>query len=123
VADATEIAPMVDGVFMVYTVGKIGRGVLKRAKSSLENVDAKVLGVILNNVKPEAGPEYFKYHSGHYYGYEEAHERRSDEKKRWIARLRELPRGGKVVRTAAVLSALALMLAGIFWKDLLGLLP
>jgi len=30
------------------------RGVLKRAKSNLDNVDAKVLGVVLNNVKPEA---------------------------------------------------------------------
>ncbi|MCK7503745.1 MAG: hypothetical protein MZV70_06250 [Desulfobacterales bacterium] len=29
---------------------------LKRAKSNLDNVEAKVLGVVLNNVKPEAGP-------------------------------------------------------------------
>jgi len=68
VADATEIAPLVDGVIMVYTVGKIGRGVLKRAKSTLDNVDAKALGVILNNVKPETGPEYLRYHTQHYYG-------------------------------------------------------
>ena len=68
VADATEIAPMVDGVIMVYTVGKIARGVLKRAKSSLDNIDAKVLGVILNNVKPEVGPDYFKYNTQYYYG-------------------------------------------------------
>jgi uncharacterized protein involved in exopolysaccharide biosynthesis/Mrp family chromosome partitioning ATPase len=52
VADATEIAPHVDGVVLVYTVGRISRGVLKRAKSTLDNVDARVLGVILNNVKP-----------------------------------------------------------------------
>jgi tyrosine-protein kinase Etk/Wzc len=68
VADATEIAPWMDGVFLVYTVGKIGRGVLKRAKSTLDNVDAKVLGIVLNNVKPEAGPDYFRYHSHYYYG-------------------------------------------------------
>ncbi len=123
VADATEIAPMVHGVFLVYTVGKIGRGVLKRAKSSLENVDAKVLGVILNNVKPEAGPEYFKYHSGHYYGYEEAHERRSRENKGWITRLRDWLQAGKLVRAAVFLSALVLMLVGIFWQELVGLLP
>ena len=52
----------------MYTVGKIARGVLKRAKSSLDNVDAKVLGVILNNVKPEVGPDYFKYNTQYYYG-------------------------------------------------------
>ncbi len=70
VADATEIAPLMDGVLLVYTVDRIGRGVLKRAKSTLDNVEARVLGVILNNVKPEAGPDYFRYHSHYYYGAE-----------------------------------------------------
>jgi len=69
VADAPEIATLVDGVFLVYKVGKIGRGVLKRAKSNLENVDAKLVGIILNNVKSEEGPEYYRYHSHYYYGY------------------------------------------------------
>lgn len=68
VADATEVSTLVDGVVLVYTVGKIGRGVLKRAKTSLDNVGGKVVGVILNNVKPEAGPDYFKYHTQYYYG-------------------------------------------------------
>lgn len=68
VADATEVSTLVDGVVLVYTVGKIGRGVLKRAKTSLDNVGGKVVGVILNNVKPEAGPDYFKYHTQCYYG-------------------------------------------------------
>lgn len=68
VADATEISSLVDGVLLVYTVGKIGRSILKRAKVSLDNVDANVMGVVLNNVKPEAGPDYFKYHTQYYYG-------------------------------------------------------
>jgi len=68
VADATEVATLVDGVLMVYTVGKIGRGVLKRAKVTLDNVGGKVIGIILNNVRPEAGPDYFKYHTQYYYG-------------------------------------------------------
>jgi len=68
VADATEVATLVDGILLVYTVGKIGRGVLKRAKTSLDNVGSKVVGIILNNVKPEAGPDYFKYHTQYYYG-------------------------------------------------------
>ncbi|MCP3953138.1 MAG: AAA family ATPase [Desulfobacterales bacterium] len=68
VADATEISTLVDGILMVYTVGKIGRGVLKRAKVNLDNVGGKVVGIILNNVKPEAGPDYFKYHTQYYYG-------------------------------------------------------
>jgi len=77
VADATEVATLVDGVVMVYTVGKIGRGVLKRAKTSLDNVGGKVVGVILNNVKPEAGPDYFKYHTQYYYGPEKDEQRAS----------------------------------------------
>jgi succinoglycan biosynthesis transport protein ExoP len=68
VADATEISTLVDGVLLVYTVGKIGRGVLKRAKTSLDNVGGNVVGIILNNVRPEAGPDYFKYHTQYYYG-------------------------------------------------------
>ena len=68
VADASEISTLVDGILLVYTVGKIGRGVLKRAKASLDNVGGNVVGVVLNNVKPEAGPDYFKYHTQYYYG-------------------------------------------------------
>lgn len=68
VADPCEIAPHVDGVILVYTVGRIARGILKRAKATLDNVDANVVGVILNNVKPEVGPDYFKYHTYYYYG-------------------------------------------------------
>ena len=48
--------------------GKIGRGVLRRVKSNLENVDAKLTGVILNKIKSDAGPEYYQYHSYYYYG-------------------------------------------------------
>jgi len=77
VADATEVATLVDGVLMVYTVGKIGRGVLKRAKTSMDNVGGKVVGVILNNVKPEAGPDYFKYHTQYYYGHDKEEQRAS----------------------------------------------
>ena len=42
VADASDIASLTDGVILVYMTGKIGRGVLKRVKANLENVDAKI---------------------------------------------------------------------------------
>ena len=63
-------ATLADGVILVYMAGKIGRGVLRRVKSNLENVDAKLTGVILNKVKSDAGPEYYQYHSYYYYGSE-----------------------------------------------------
>jgi len=98
VADATEIAPLMDGVFMVYTVGKIGRGVLKRAKSNLDNVDAKVYGIILNNVKPEAGPEYFKYHSQHYYGPEGTTGHQKRKFKKWLQKFRIPLTKGRIIK-------------------------
>jgi tyrosine-protein kinase Etk/Wzc len=60
VADAFEVAPEVDGVILVYEVGRIGRGILHRAKVQLENVNSNVLGVILNNVKPDVAPNFYR---------------------------------------------------------------
>jgi tyrosine-protein kinase Etk/Wzc len=68
VADASDIATLVDGVILVYLIGKIGRGVLRRVKGNFENLDARLTGVILNKVKSNAGPEYYQYHSYYYYG-------------------------------------------------------
>jgi capsular exopolysaccharide synthesis family protein len=73
VADAFEVAPEVDGVILVYEVGRIGRGILHRAKVQLENVNSNVLGVILNNVKPDVAPDFYRYRTDYYY------EQKSDE--------------------------------------------
>ena len=81
VADASDIATLADGVILVYMAGKIGRGVLKRVKSNLENVDARLTGVILNKVKSDAGPEYYQYHSYYYYGNEPQVKKRKKVKK------------------------------------------
>jgi len=117
VADAAEIAPLVDGVFMVYTVGKIGRGVLKRAKSTLDNVDARVLGVILNNVRPEAGPEYFKYHAQHYYRPAEQAKQSASKFSNWRRNFR-IPLGkGPWVKWVVLMIILGLLAFGLYWWD------
>ena len=61
VADSLVIAPLVDGVVLVYQVGRISRGALLRAKTQLQSVGAKLLGVVLNHVKPEvkSEPQYY----------------------------------------------------------------
>ena len=118
VADATEIAPLMDGVFLVYTVGKIGRGVLKRAKSTLDNVDAKVLGVVLNNVKPEAGPEYFRYHSHYYYGPETKEDKKKRKLNSWFPQPEGFSIKGKYIKGTIVLTALVLLSLGLYWQDL-----
>jgi Mrp family chromosome partitioning ATPase len=64
VADAVLIGPKVDGVVLVYQVGKIGRTPLQRAKALLENAQAHIIGVVLSNVSAEFSPDY--YHEQYY---------------------------------------------------------
>lgn len=61
VADSLVLAPQVDGVVLIYQVGRISRGALLRAKTQLESVGARLLGVVLNHVKPEvkSEPQYY----------------------------------------------------------------
>jgi tyrosine-protein kinase Etk/Wzc len=129
VADATEIAPWMDGVFLVYTVGRIGRGVLKRAKSNLDNVEAKVLGIILNNVKPEAGPDYFRYHSHYYYGPDASGPSSNSSSRSEGRGLRWWPSAltkavvTKAVGAVAFVLALSFFTLGVFWQELPSYLP
>jgi len=121
VADATEIAPMADGVILVYKVGQIGRGVLKRAKAALDNINAKVLGVILNNVKPEVGPDYFKYQAHYYYGPPKEKKQKKmkpPDVKGVLQFVKKLIPSGKVVPLIAAIGALTLLLIGLFWNTL-----
>ena len=68
--DAVIVAAKVDGVVMIYQVGQVARGALKRSKTQLENAKATVIGVVLNGLKPETGKDYKDYgYYGYYYGY------------------------------------------------------
>jgi non-specific protein-tyrosine kinase len=51
VTDAAVLGVKMDGVLLVVSAGKTKRDHALRAKSLLEKVNAKVLGVVLNNVK------------------------------------------------------------------------
>jgi len=123
VADAAELAPQVDGVFLVYTVGKIGRGVLKRAKTTLENVDARILGVILNHVKPDAGPEYLQYQNQYYYENDD-HPGRGTRRKEPSQAGRSRSAGiTRLLGGGALAAALLLVAIGMFWPELQPYLP
>jgi len=65
VADAVLLGSKVDGVILVYQVGRIGRDTLKRAKSLLDHAQAKVMGVVLTNVRAETYPDYGYYRYGY----------------------------------------------------------
>ncbi len=80
--DAAILGAKVDGVVIVYQVGKIARGSLKRAKVQMDNVKAKVLGVVLNGLKPEVSLDYHDYRYESYYAYGAEHA--EPKKKSWI---------------------------------------
>jgi len=72
-SDSAVMGTYVDGVIMVYKVGKIARRAIKRAKAQLEAVKAKVIGVVLNGVKPEISSDYDSLKYGYYYYSSDSH--------------------------------------------------
>lgn len=54
VTDAAVLAQKVDGVVLVISAGKTKRDHAVKAKSLLEKVNAKLLGVVLNNVRADS---------------------------------------------------------------------
>ncbi len=69
VADGSLLATKTDGVVLVYQVGKAPRNSLWRGKERLESVKAKILGVVLNDIRPEiSGASYVSQYYMHYYG-------------------------------------------------------
>lgn len=67
--DATILASKVDGVLLVYHIGSVVRGALKRVKSNIESVGGKVVGVVLNGVRGELSADYTTYKMNRYYAY------------------------------------------------------
>lgn len=63
--DGVLISTMVDGVLLVVHGGKSSRHIVRRSKQLLNDVGAKVLGVVLNNVSLQSH-DYYYYQS--YYG-------------------------------------------------------
>lgn len=66
ITDASLLAGKVDGVVLVYEVGRTARSALLRTKAQLESSGAKILGIVLNHIKPEIEPStiypyYYKY--------------------------------------------------------------
>jgi len=86
--DAALLAAKADAVVMVYRVGRIPRGVLKRAKAQLDNVKANVIGVILNGLRAELSSDYADYKYKYYYYFT----KRPDEKPETTAgKIRAIP--------------------------------
>src|SRR5262245_20681334 len=70
VTDSAIVAGKADGVLLVYQAGKVGRLVLKRAKTHLESARAQVWGVVLNDLQTEVSGYTYTHYYTHYYGEE-----------------------------------------------------
>jgi uncharacterized protein involved in exopolysaccharide biosynthesis/Mrp family chromosome partitioning ATPase len=103
VTDSAIVAGRADGVLLVYQAGKVGRLVLKRAKTHLESARAQVWGVVLNDLQTEVSGYTYTHYYTHYYGEETPGEaprggggrfqRAVDRARGWLGR----GRGGTVV--------------------------
>ena len=70
-ADSIIVSASADGVILVVLGGRTPRETLQRAKEVLGQVNARILGVVINRVdigKSEYGYYYYRYH--YYYGKE-----------------------------------------------------
>ena len=74
VADASILAPKVDGVILAYQIGRIGRDVLRRSKLRLESLGARILGIIMNDIQAEIDYSHGDY-TYYRYGYGGASEK------------------------------------------------
>jgi polysaccharide biosynthesis transport protein len=64
VADAIVLSKQVDGVILVYQVGRVPKKMFQLCKERLEAVQANLLGVVLNGLKSEsADAPYMKYNA------------------------------------------------------------
>ncbi|WP_287022031.1 CpsD/CapB family tyrosine-protein kinase [Cohnella sp.] len=64
VTDAQLLSRRCDGVILVLDQGKVKREIALKAKEGLVKVGAKLLGVVLNNVKRKKSEGYYYYYYG-----------------------------------------------------------
>lgn len=67
VTDATALAPSLDGVLLVIRPGKTRASALAQAIEQLRQVNARILGVVLNDVATRGGA--YGYHYNYYRNY------------------------------------------------------
>ena len=61
--DGVLIASMVDGVILVVHSGRSSRQVVRRSRQLLQDIGARIFGVVLNNVNLHSKDNYYYYQS------------------------------------------------------------
>ena len=67
--DSVLVSTLVDGVLLVVHGGRSSRHVVRRTKQILQDVGAKVFGVVLNNVDMRSHDYYYYYQQYYYKSY------------------------------------------------------
>jgi len=71
VTDAAVLSPLVDGVLLVVKVGTTKQSALIQAVEQLQQVNARILGVVVNGISPKNSHYYYRnyaYYQYYYYG-------------------------------------------------------
>ncbi len=76
VTDSCLLSSKVDGSILVYEVGRVSRGALRRAKLQIENAKGKPIGVVLNGMRASD----MRFGSPFYYYYQKYYGENEDEK-------------------------------------------
>ena len=86
-ADAAILGTKMDGVLIIYRVGAVSRGLLKRTSTQLEQVKCNIIGVVLNGMKPEISPDFHDFGYYKYYAYYSQEEKKGKQKglKRYLS--------------------------------------
>jgi succinoglycan biosynthesis transport protein ExoP len=119
-ADAAILGSKVDAVLFVYRIGAVSRGLLKRSTTQLEQAENRLLGVVLNGMKPDISPDFqdLKYYK-YYYSYGEKD--KTDDQHRSLPFLKKVsvrhkePSSQSLFRSLLVLLALGMVAAGALW--------
>jgi len=80
VTDAAILSTCADGVLLVCAAGQVSKEAVQRSRELLKNVNANILGVVLNKI-PANNKGYYQYYYEDYYGEEEAQGRRKKKAK------------------------------------------
>lgn len=64
VTDAQIMGTKVDGVILVVRNGYVAKEAVKRSKEALDNVNANILGYVMNSKIVEEGSGYYAYYGG-----------------------------------------------------------
>lgn len=68
-ADSSIVGPHVDGIILVYRFGRTAREILRRTHNQLVSSNAKILGVVVNDIMQGQVGSYHSYYGSYYKGY------------------------------------------------------